>query len=69
MGKGRSEKGTQHKDLATKAVTELTDTEADIELGRLIGEIARHDRLYYAHDNPEISDAEYDKLRHRSKEI
>ena len=27
-------------------------------------ELARHNILYYIHDSPEVSDAEYDKLYH-----
>jgi DNA ligase (NAD+) len=32
------------------------------ELERLRKEIRRHEELYYVHDNPEISDVEYDQL-------
>ncbi len=32
------------------------------QLGKLRDEIRRHEELYYAHDNPEISDREYDAL-------
>lgn len=39
------------------------------ELSRLRKEIRRHNRKYYEHDAPEISDYEYDKLMSRLKEL
>jgi DNA ligase (NAD+) len=50
-------------------VEALSETEAKAELKRLAAEIARHDRLYYAKDAPEISDAAYDALRQRNAAI
>ena len=32
------------------------------EIEELRAEIRRHEELYYVHDNPEISDEEYDRL-------
>ena len=32
------------------------------EIGELRGQIRHHDYLYYVLDQPEITDAEYDKL-------
>ncbi len=50
-------------------VEKLTRAEAEAELARLAAEIARHDRLYYVENAPEISDAEYDRLWRRNKAI
>jgi DNA ligase (NAD+) len=50
-------------------VDQLTPEQARAELERLAAEIARHDRLYYRADAPEVSDAEYDALRRRNSAI
>ena len=47
----------------------MIEQEARAELERLATEIARHDRLYYTQDAPEITDAEYDALRRRNAEL
>lgn len=47
----------------------LSEAEATAELERLAKEIARHDALYHRQDAPEISDAEYDALVRRNREI
>ena len=48
---------------------QLTEEQAASELVELAGIIARHDRLYYEKDQPEITDAEYDSLRQRNSDI
>ncbi len=48
-----------------KPVEELTEAEARAGHDGLVSELERHDRLYYQEDQPEISDAEYDRLRQR----
>ena len=50
-------------------VEALSEAEAKAELARLATEIARHDRLYYQADSPEISDAAYDALQRRNAAI
>ena len=42
---------------------------AQAEISRLREEISRHDHLYYAESNPEIPDADYDKLMKRLVEL
>ena len=54
---------------AELGVEALGETEAKRELARLAKEIAKHDRLYYQHSAPEISDAAYDVLRLRNQAI
>ena len=44
---------------------ELTAAEAKAEHEFLAAELERHNRLYYQEDQPEISDADYDRLRLR----
>jgi len=44
---------------------DLTLHDARQEWKKLATEIRRHDKLYYQKDAPEISDAEYDKMRRR----
>ncbi len=47
----------------------LTEAEAANELMRLARQIAHHDKLYHAQDNPEITDQEYDALVRRNREL
>ena len=57
------------KSAAEIPIDELSEAQAKSELKRLATEIAHHDRLYYTHDAPEITDAEYDLLRRRNQAI
>ena len=47
----------------------LGEAAAKAELARLAAELKRHDDAYYRDDAPEISDAAYDALRRRNREI
>ncbi len=47
----------------------ISEADAANELMRLARQIARHDKLYHAQDNPEITDQEYDALVRRNAEL
>ena len=47
----------------------MNDQKAAAELERLAAEIARHNRLYHSEDAPEISDADFDALVRRNREL
>ncbi len=46
-----------------------SEAQAANELMRLARQIARHDKLYHAQDNPEITDQEYDALVRRNRDL
>ncbi|TRD12460.1 NAD-dependent DNA ligase LigA [Erythrobacter insulae] len=50
-------------------MTKISEAEAANELMRLARQIAKHDKLYHAQDNPEITDQEYDALVRRNAEL
>jgi len=55
--------------MARKAVDKLSKDEAREEAEALREEITHHDCLYYVKNQPEISDAEYDRLFERLQDI
>jgi DNA ligase (NAD+) len=54
---------------AAPPLFDLSLHDARQEWKKLAEEVRRHDRLYYQQDAPEISDAQYDKLRRRLEEL
>lgn len=52
-----------------KDVKDLSREEAEKELAFLAAEIAKADNAYYQNDAPDLTDADYDKLKHRNSEI
>ncbi|MBT5674810.1 MAG: NAD-dependent DNA ligase LigA [Rhodospirillaceae bacterium] len=57
------------QDFSHKAVEDLSEAEALVELEYLASEIARHDQLYYQRSEPEVEDPAYDALRQRNSAI
>ena len=55
--------------MAVEPATPLLADAAEQELTELRAKIRRHERLYYGDDNPEITDAEFDKLLRELIEI
>jgi DNA ligase (NAD+) len=56
-------------DLRDIKVEDLSEAQAAEELAHLATEIAEHDRAYYQHDAPTVTDAAYDALRRRNADI
>ncbi len=54
---------------SVRPLESLTLEEAKDEHDSLVAEIKKHDRLYYQEDQPEISDADYDRLRLRTEAL
>lgn len=61
---------TDHEgDLHNRAVEALDTAGAEVELARLADLIAAANIAYHTEDAPRISDAEYDRLKHRNAQI
>ncbi|MDB5432878.1 MAG: ligase, partial [Caulobacter sp.] len=51
------------------AISDLSETEAALELTLLADELAAHDMRYFQDDAPSISDGDYDALKRRNADI
>jgi DNA ligase (NAD+) len=49
--------------MALRGIPQRTDTVVDDRINELRAEITRHDELYFKEAKPEITDAEYDRLK------
>src|SRR4026208_50009 len=56
-------------DASKVPVVDLTEAQAEAEIGGRAAEIGAHDRRYYQEDAPAVSEAAYDALRRRNEEI
>lgn len=52
-----------------KEIKDLTPAEAEAELEYLANELAKADSAYYQNDDPYLTDADYDRLKHRNFDI
>ena len=55
--------------LQTTNPADMTEAEAATELAELAAEIAKHDALYHGEDNPQLNDADYDRLVSRNCQL
>lgn len=55
--------------MAEKSTADLGEEEARAELAHLAEQLSRANRAYHTEDAPEISDADYDRLKRRNAEI
>jgi DNA ligase (NAD+) len=55
--------------LQTNNPADMTEAEAVTELANLAAEIAKHDALYHGEDNPELTDADSDRLVARNRHL
>ena len=55
--------------IRNKNILDLSEQEAEIELIELANEITVADKNYHELDDPKISDADYDRLKVRNREI
>ena len=50
-------------------IANMSEQEAKAELARLAAEIAKSDAAYYQHDDPYLTDSEYDELKRLNEQI